>query len=217
MMRNLDYRLYLCTDDLYLDRSDIWTIIEQSVAAGAGILQYRAKNRSSRRMLEEAEKMKRLCSKYGIPLIINDRLDIALAVDADGLHLGQDDLPLATARALFPGKIIGVSATCYEEGREALLQGADYIGVGPVYATATKKDAKQPCGLEAISRLRGEYPAAIIVGIGGIAPDNVNEVACAGADGAAVISAVFDSPDLKDSVRRLVGAFQKNSDLEENR
>ena len=209
MMKNIDYRVYLATDDYYLDKSDIFALIERSLAAGVGVLQYRAKNRSGRQMLKEAETLKVLCRKYNVPLIINDRLDIALAVEADGLHLGQDDLPLASARALFGDRIIGVSATCYEEGREALLQGADYVGVGPVFATTTKKDAKPPCGLTAIARLRAEFPAALVVGIGGIAPANAAQVAAAGADGAAVISAVFDSSDPQDTVRRLVQTFRR--------
>jgi len=209
MMKNIDYKVYLATDDYYLDKSDIFALIERSLAAGVGVLQYRAKNRSGRQMLKEAETLKVLCRKYNVPLIINDRLDIALAVEADGLHLGQDDLPLASARALFGDGIIGVSATCYEEGREALLQGADYVGVGPVFATTTKKDAKPPCGLSAIARLRAEFPAALVVGIGGISPANAAQVAAAGADGAAVISAVFDSSDPQDTVRRLVQTFRR--------
>jgi thiamine-phosphate pyrophosphorylase len=206
-MKNIDYRLYLATDDYYLDKSGVYGLIEQALAAGAGVLQYRAKGRSSRQMLQEAERLKALSRKYKVPLIINDRLDIALAVEADGLHLGQDDLPLATARKFFGNRIIGVSANCYEDGRDALLQGADYVGVGPVFATATKKDAKPPCGLAAITRLKKEFPAARVVGIGGIAPVNVAEVAAAGADGAAVISAVFDSNDPSDAARRLIQAF----------
>ncbi|MDR3590341.1 MAG: thiamine phosphate synthase [Negativicutes bacterium] len=207
-MKNIDYRLYLATDDYYLDRSGIDGVIEQVLAAGTGVLQYRAKTRSSRQMLQEAGKLKVLSQKYKVPLIINDRLDIALAVEADGLHVGQDDLPLVAARALFPGRIIGVSATSYEQGREALLQGADYIGVGPVFATTTKKDAKAVCGLTVVARLRAEFPSARIVGIGGIGPANVDQVAAAGADGAAVISAIFDSGDPADAARRIIQAFK---------
>jgi thiamine-phosphate pyrophosphorylase len=208
-MKNIDYRLYLATDDYYLDKSDAWGVIEQALAAGAGVLQYRAKGRSSRQMLQEAGRLKILGSKYKVPLIVNDRLDIALAVEADGLHLGQDDLPLTEARKFFTGGIIGVSATCYEQGREALLQGADYIGVGPVFATTTKKDAKPVCGLTVIERLKAEFPAALIVGIGGIAPANVAQVAAAGADGAAVISAIFDSNNPGEAARLIVAAFRQ--------
>ena len=158
-------------------------------------------------MLQEALQLKQMCEKYRVPFIVNDRLDIALAVDADGLHLGQDDLPLAEARRFF-SKVIGVSATCYEEGREAILAGADYVGVGPVFATATKKDAKPPCGLAAIERLRAEFPAACVVAIGGIAPTNVAQVVAGGADGVCIISAIFDSSNPAEAVRLFARAFK---------
>ncbi|HEY3424802.1 MAG TPA: thiamine phosphate synthase [Negativicutes bacterium] len=186
-----DYSVYLLTDDYYLKNDNIFSVIETCLQAGVSVLQYRAKEKTSREMLRQAERLRVLTRHYNIPLIINDRLDIALAVDADGVHLGQSDLPLAVARRLMGDKHVGVSATCYEEGREAIMQGADCIGIGPVFPTATKKDAKPACGLTALVRLKSEFPEARLVAIGGITPDNAAAVLQAGAEGLAVISAIL--------------------------
>lgn len=196
MAGKIDYKLYLVTDDAYLDACGMDKRIEAALQAGVSVVQYRAKNRSGRAMLAEAVKLKALCASFNVPLIINDRLDIALATEADGLHLGQNDLPLAVARKLLPGKIIGVSASNYDEGYEAIKQGADYIGVGPLFQTSTKLDAQPPCGTETIVRLKAEFPAVCLVGIGGIDLKNAVQVIKAGADGLAAVSAILGSDDV---------------------
>jgi thiamine-phosphate pyrophosphorylase len=206
MITTFNFRVYLITDDYYLDRPDIFTIIENCLQAGVTALQYRAKNRSSHTMLLEAIKLKQLAQNYQVPLIINDRLDIALAVGAEGLHLGQDDLPLTLARKHFGGNI-GISATNYAEGRQAILNGADCVGVGPIFPTPTKHDAGAACGTALISRLKQEFPAAQLVAIGGITLENAVSVLTAGADGLAVISAILNAKDPQEAVRRFSQAY----------
>lgn len=212
-VKGIDYRVYLVTDDDYLDRNGIYQVIEQTLQNGVTLLQYRAKERSGREMLREAKLLRELTRKHDVPLIINDRLDIALAVDADGLHLGQDDLPLEVARNLLGRKIIGVSATCYTQARTAVLQGADYVGVGPVFPTLTKKDAKPPCGLTELQRLKSEFPQVPWVAIGGIDLSNGHEVIQAGADGLAIISAILGSDDPCGAVRRFAGLFEEKKGM----
>jgi len=194
MKEKLDYRVYLVTDDVYLQREDCFEILEACLLAGVTALQYRAKNKTGRAMLRDAERMRLLTNRYQIPLIINDRVDLALAVDAEGVHLGQNDLSYSVARKLLgAAKEIGVSANTYEEGRAAILAGADCIGVGPIYATSTKKDAKQPCGFSPIYALKAEFPATQVIAIGGITLENAEPVIQSGADGLAIISAIWSS------------------------
>ena len=213
-MKRIDYSVYLVTDDLYLNRDGIFQVIEQTLQSGVTLLQYRAKERSGREMLREAKLLRELTRKHDAPFIINDRLDIALAVEAEGLHLGQEDLPLEVARKYLGNKIIGVSATCFEEARQAFLQGADYVGVGPVFPTLTKKDAKPPCGLTELQRLKSEFPSVPWVAIGGIDLNNVHEVIRAGADGAAIISAILGSDDPCGAVRRFAQQFAEKKGME---
>ncbi|OPX84219.1 MAG: Thiamine-phosphate synthase [Pelotomaculum sp. PtaB.Bin104] len=201
----LDYCLYLATDDYYLKQGNFYDIVEQCLQAGVTVLQYRAKEKPAREMLDEALKLRKLTQQYNIPLIINDRLDLALAVDADGVHLGQDDLPFDIAKKYMGEKVIGISASSYEEGRAALLTGADYIGVGPVFETPTKKNANPICGLESITCLRKEFPTAKVIAIGGINLKNAAGVLAAGADGLAVISAILGSSE----PARETAAFRK--------
>jgi len=196
MKEKLDYRVYLVTDDVYLQREDCFEILEACLAAGVTAVQYRAKNKAARAMLRDAERMKLLTNHYEMPLIINDRVDLAMAVDAEGVHLGQNDLSYAVARKLLGAdKEIGVSANSYEEGREAILAGADCIGLGPIYSTPTKKDAKEPCGFSPLYALKAEFPATPVIAIGGITLSNAAPVIQAGADGLAIISAIWGSGD----------------------
>jgi len=152
--------------------------------------------------VETAEKIKELTEEADIPLIVNDRLDVALAVDADGVHVGQDDMPAALARQLMGGKIVGVSATTVEEALQAQADGADYLGVGPIYPTGTKPDAVPPIGLEGLAQIvrAVEIP---VVAIGGISEENAAEVIACGAEGVAVISAVVSAPDIAAAARHL--------------
>jgi thiamine-phosphate pyrophosphorylase len=196
MKKKFDYRVYLVTDDIYLQGPGCFGILEECLAAGVTVVQYRAKSKSGREMLRDAQQVKLLTDRYQVPLIINDRIDLAMAVDADGVHLGQSDLPYVVARKLLGDeKEIGLSSTSYEEGRAAILAGADCIGVGPIYPTPTKKDAKPPCGLTVLNRLKAEFPAVPMIAIGGISLDNASLVVGAGANGLAIISAILGSPN----------------------
>lgn len=198
----IDYSLYLVTDDVYLKDTSIFSVIEQCIMSGVTVLQYRAKEKTSREMLREAERLREITKKYDVPLIINDRIDLALAVDADGVHLGQDDLTYETAKKYLGHRIIGISSSTYEQAKEAIENGADYIGHGPIFPTPTKKDAHPACGMKSMADIRMEFPDAKIIAIGGISIENAEEVIKAGANGLAVVSAVLGSVDPPDAVKR---------------
>lgn len=173
----------------------------QAIAARVELIQYRNKSASTRELFEEALQLKRLCAGTTTRLIVNDRIDIALAVDADGVHIGQDDLPFAETRRLVgTDKLIGVTVHTLEEACQAEAQGADYLGVSPIYATSTKTDAGKACGLETLRaiRLACRIP---IVAIGGITLSNLPDVIAAGADMACAISAVVTRPDVAAEIR----------------
>jgi thiamine-phosphate pyrophosphorylase len=170
---------------------------------GARLLQLRAKELSSREFLELARQTRALMQPFGCRLIINDRLDIALACGADGVHLGQQDLPLSAARKLLPHGIIGVSTHHLEQAREAESGGADYIGFGPVFGTTTKDTGYSPRGLEMLREIRTAIRLPIVA-IGGITEGNVSDVWQAGADSAAIISDILRADDPAEKVRRIL-------------
>ena len=188
---SVDLTLYLLTDDAYLNEEKFWRVIEDCLKNGVTAFQYRAKGKKGAEMYREGLRLKELCAKHGVSFFVNDRLDLGIALNADGLHLGQEDLPLEVARKHFPGKIIGLSATNYEEGIIGIKAGADYLGLGPIFPTSTKEDAATPCGVEVIQKLKEEFPNTPVIAIGGIDQEKVSKVIRAGADGIAVISAVF--------------------------
>lgn len=197
-----DYSIYLVTDDGCLQGRAIIDCVREALEGGVTLVQYRAKTASSAEMYAEALQLKALCDSFNVPLIINDRLDIAMAVGAAGVHLGQDDLPCAAARKLLgEDYIIGVSAHNPAEAKTALQSGADYLGCGAVFGTATKADVKKlgTEGLTAICREKG-LP---VVGIGGVTADNYREVRAAGADGAAIVSGILAQPDIRTTVRAI--------------
>lgn len=197
-----DYSIYLVTDDGCLQGRALIDCVREALEGGVTLVQYRAKTASSAEMYAEALQLKALCDSFKVPLIINDRLDIAMAVGAAGVHLGQDDLPCAAARKLLgEDYIIGVSAHNPAEAKAALQSGADYLGCGAVFGTATKADVKKlgTEGLTAICREKG-LP---VVGIGGVTADNYREVRAAGADGAAIVSGILAQPDIRTTVRAI--------------
>lgn len=197
-----DYSIYLVTDDGCLQGRALLDCVREALEGGVTLVQYRAKTASSAEMYVEALQLKALCDSFNVPLIINDRLDIAMAVGAAGVHLGQDDLPCAAARKLLgEDYIIGVSAHNPAEAKAALESGADYLGCGAVFGTATKADVKKlgTDGLAAICREKG-LP---VVGIGGVTADNYCEVRAAGADGAAIVSGILAQPDIRATVRAI--------------
>jgi len=197
-----DYSIYLVTDDGCLQGRALIDCVREALEGGVTLVQYRAKTASSAEMYNEALQLKALCDSFNVPLIINDRLDIAMAVGAAGVHLGQDDLPCAAARKLLgEDYIIGVSAHNPAEAKAALQSGADYLGCGAVFGTATKADVQKlgTDGLAAICKAKG-LP---VVGIGGVTADNYREVRAAGADGAAIVSGILAQPDIRTTVRAI--------------
>lgn len=203
-----DYSIYLVTDDGCLQGRALIDCVREALEGGVTLVQYRAKTASSAEMYAEALQLKALCDSFNVPLIINDRLDIAMAVGAAGVHLGQDDLPCAVARKLLgEDYIIGVSAHNPAEAKAALQSGADYLGCGAVFGTATKADVKKlgTDGLAAICKAKG-LP---VVGIGGVTADNYREVRAAGADGAAIVSGILAQPDIRTTVEAIAKVSQE--------
>mgnify|MGYP000857357224 FL=1 len=169
--------------------------VRAAAAAGVTVVQYRNKSNITRDMYEEALLLKSACGGKA-KFIINDRIDIALAVDADGVHIGQEDMPYDRARHLLgPDKIIGVTVHDLDEALEAEARGADYLGLSPIFATGTKDDAGAPCGTAVIAELK-KHCRVPVVAIGGIGLSNVDEVVAAGADMVCAISAVVTKPDV---------------------
>lgn len=198
------WRLYVITDEQVSRGRSHLQVAEAAILGGADVLQLRDKESSSGRLFQVALQLRKLTREAKVPLIVNDRLDIALAADADGVHVGQADLPASVVRKIMgPGRILGVSAETVAEAMAAEKDGADYLGVGPVFeARKTKPDAGEPRGLELIELIR-RHCSLPIVAIGGINAENVRKVREAGADAAAVISAIAAADDIAQAARRL--------------
>ena len=194
-MHNIDYSLYLVTDrSLARGRSTV-EIVKRALQGGVTCVQLREKSCSSLEFIEQALALKDVLKSTGIPLIINDRVDVALAVEADGVHLGQTDMPLAMAKKILGDTmVIGISAESLEDAVEAERNGADYLGVSPIFATPTKTDTAAPLGLEGLRAIRNSVRLPL-VGIGGLNRDNSAEAIRNGADGIAVVSAIVAADD----------------------
>lgn len=201
-MKNLSEIDYYFITDAKLTRKDIFSDVENAVHGGCRIVQYREKAKTDEEMFEEARRIKELCGNNVI-FLVNDRVDIALAVDADGVHLGQEDLDVASARKILGRKILGVTVHNLEEARRAADDGADYLGVSPVFPTSTKSDAGKACGIAMIEKIKEETNLPIVA-IGGITKQNTPEVIRAGADSVAAISAVVCSDDVEREVRDFI-------------
>ncbi len=196
--------LHVLTDSILQSRHTHAELARMAVAGGADTVQYRQKSGFTRNMIETARAMRKICARSGVPLIVNDRVDVALAADADGVHLGQDDFPVAMARDLLgAGRIIGVSAGNPDEARQGILDGADYVGFGPVFPTGSKSDAGEAQGLEKLADFTRAARAPVIA-IGGIGAGTAADVARSGAHGIAVISAVCCQADPEAATRNLV-------------
>ena len=179
--------------------------VRAACAAGVQVVQYREKSADTRIMYQEARRLKALCQ--GKLFLVNDRVDLALAVDADGVHLGQQDLPLSVARKrLGSGKTVGITVSSLPEALDAADQGADYLGVSPIFPTTTKSDAGAPGGLELIRQIRKRVSLPLIA-IGGINLANAHEVVRAGADGLCAISAVVTRPDVQAEIAKFQALF----------
>ena len=193
--QNIDYSLYLVTDRGLAHGRSTLEIVQAAVNGGVTCVQLREKDCSTREFIEQALTIKRFLDARQVPLIINDRLDVALAVAADGIHLGQTDMPLETARKIAgPSLLIGISAESVQDAVEAETGGADYLGVSPVYATPTKTDTAPPLGLEGLREFRQRVKIPL-VGIGGLNSANAADAIRNGADGIAVVSAVVAADD----------------------
>lgn len=202
-------QLYVITDRTLSKGRSNSEIVEKAILGGAKIIQLRDKTSSTKVLIEEGLKLRGLTQRLGAIFIVNDRVDVAYAVDADGVHLGQDDYPAKIARKLLGNnKIIGVSAGNASEAIQAEKDGADYIAIGSIFATSTKTDAGEATGLEFITRVK-ESVRLPVVAIGGISEKNIAQVAQAGADCAAVISAVVSADDVGRATRRLVELFRE--------
>ncbi|MHC1721515.1 MAG: thiamine phosphate synthase [Clostridiaceae bacterium] len=196
-------KLYLITERSYLRGRDLKKSVEDSILGGVTVIQVREKNISSRLFYEVAMDVKQVTDYYKLPLIINDRIDIAQAVNAAGVHLGQSDIHMLTARKILgPEKIIGISAGNVQEAIEAEKNGADYLGIGPVYPTGSKSDANEPIGVEGLKKVV-EGLSIPSVAIGGINQDNFREVMKAGVNGISIISAILDRADIKKAAENL--------------
>ena len=205
---DVDYTLYLCTDRDLMWADTVEDAVRQALLGGVTMVQLREKNCSAKEFFETAQRVKKITDQAGVPLIINDRVDIALAVDADGVHVGQSDIPAAEARRLLgPDKIIGVSARTVEQARKAEADGADYLGVGAMFVTGTKQDAKVT-SKEELKRIRAAV-AIPIVAIGGIKADNVEELKGTGIDGVAVVSAVIAAENIASAAEELAGRVKE--------
>lgn len=198
-----DLSLYIITDRrLSRGRSTV-EVVQRALQGGATIIQLREKELSDRELYEEGMRIKPLIKEAGAGFIVNDRIDVALALEADGVHLGQKDLPMSIARRLLgTEKIIGISAKTAEDALEAKSQGADYLGVGAIYPTETKTDGEVIVGTKRIKEIKKAVKLPI-VGIGGIKLHNAKEVIKAGADGIAVVSAVTSAQDIIAACRAL--------------
>ena len=199
----IDYSIYLLTDDACLKGRPLLACVEQALQGGVTLVQYRSKFKDGGPMYQEALALKALCDKYNVPLIINDRVDVALAVSAAGVHVGQDDLPCSVVRALAGEDfVIGVSAHNPEEARSAMADGADYLGCGAVFGTATKPGVSK-LGLANLQAIRS-VATIPMVGIGGVNASNYAEVLATGANGAAIISGILAAEDIKTEVGKFV-------------
>lgn len=195
-------QLYLVADPEHC-QGDLLTSVELAISGGFTMVQLRAKQLSDRELMQLAIDMNALCRRFDVPFLVNDRVDIALAAGADGVHLGVDDLPLESARAVGDeGFVIGYSPDTREQLRSARNRGATYLGIGPVFGTTTKDDAGEALGLDELAnRIRlGRLP---VVGIGGVTAVNAASVINAGADGVAVVSAVLQADDPAEAARQI--------------
>lgn len=196
-------QLYAITDERFHPGRNLIDVMEQTILGGADIIQYRDKWSSPNERLEKARQLRELTRKYNIPFIINDHVDLALEVDADGVHLGQNDIPLKEARRKLGSRIIGISTHRIEEARAAEQGGADYIGAGPVFATKTKSDVTSPVSVSYIREVANEISIPFVA-IGGIKLHNVDQVLAAGARCICAVSEIVGSDRVKQTCEQFL-------------
>ena len=196
------FTLYAVTDRTWLGGASLSWAVKEALTGGITLLQLREKNLTDREMLQEAQELLPLCHRHGVPLIINDRVQVALDAGADGVHLGQEDMSPREARAILgPDAIIGVSARTVESAQRAEQEGADYLGVGAVFSTSTKTDA-QNISPETLRQICQAVHIPVVA-IGGIGPDNILELLGCGIQGVAVVSSIFAQKNIAQAASRL--------------
>ncbi len=204
MKKNFKLDVYLVTDRDLSKGRPIEDIVAAAAKGGATIIQLREKECSTREFIDIGNRVKNILAPYNVPLIINDRLDVALAIDADGIHIGQSDMPYEIARKYFgPDKIIGLSVESIQDAREAEALDVDYLGVSPIYFTPTKTDLKREIGLDGLREISA-FSRFPLVGIGGLNASNAADVIKNGGDGVAVVSAICSADDPEAATRELV-------------
>lgn len=203
MKAKIDYSIYLVTDEVALKGRELLPVVEEALQGGVTLLQYRNKNGEGGKLYAEALALKELCDKYNVPLIIDDRLDIAIAVGAAGVHIGQDDIPCKIARQVLGDDfIIGVSAHNPAEAQQAIDGGADYLGCGAVYATTTKAKVTA-LGLDGLAAIRKAVQIPM-VGIGGVDLTNAKDVLATGVEGIAIVRAILGAQDVTATTQEFV-------------
>jgi thiamine-phosphate pyrophosphorylase len=204
-LRNIDWSLYAIMDREWFGKRDLEEIAIPLMDGGVGVIQYRDKVSETGEMLQNALVLRRLTRNRGVPLVINDRLDIALAAEADGVHVGQKDMPIEVIRRLAPGMLIGLSIGSFEEFE--IAPAVDYYGVGAVFQTDTKKIDNVP-GLDLVRKIR-KHTNLPILGIGGVTPSNAEEVIRAGCDGVAAISSLLGAKSILHAAKSLIIAIHR--------
>lgn len=202
-------RLYAITDRSWLNGRELYEDVEKALRGGATLIQLREKNTDFDGFVKSAEKIKTVCQKYNVPLIINDSVDVALAVGADGVHLGQSDTGIKKAREILgKDKIIGATAKTVEQAQKAEIEGADYLGSGAIFGTTTKGDAKK-MDFETLKSITGAVSIPVVA-IGGITGENALELCSTGIAGAAVVSGIFAQGDIEKATRDL---YEKTGEI----
>lgn len=197
-----DVKLYCFSPGRFLNNRDPADLVSAQIRGGADIIQLREKDMNKRDRLELGWMIRQLTLQAGIPFIVNDDIDLALILDADGVHLGQEDIPIRYARPLMKEKIIGISTHSFEQVKEAVDGGADYIGVGPVFETTTKVNPEKQVGPELLSKIKNHCPVPYVA-IGGIGMDNIDAVTKAGCHRVAIISDILLAPDIEKQCRMI--------------
>ena len=200
---------FICGTTTCLDK-DLYTVVEDALKGGITLFQFREKGKGAlegKEKLELAIKLQNICKKYNVPFIVNDDIELALEIDADGVHVGQDDLGVDEIRKLMPNKIIGLSIGNEEELKQSKVEYVDYVGVGPVYVTQSKDDAGGAIGYEGLELMRRFLPQMPLVAIGGIQTQHIKDVMKTNVDGVSIISAISYSDNIEKTVREMNEQF----------
>ncbi|MBP3951232.1 thiamine phosphate synthase [Bacillus suaedae] len=198
-----EFKLYAITGEEFHQGKSLLDVMEEAILGGVDIIQLRDKTSSKKEVFEKAKQLRELTKKHNVTFIVNDHIDVALAVDADGIHIGQDDLPIQEARKLVGDKIIGLSTHHIEEARLAEAEGADYIGVGPIFETKSKVDVVDPVTTEYIRQVSSEIKIPFVA-IGGIKLHNVDQVLAAGATRICMISEIVGAEDIQSVCKQFI-------------